>query len=122
MFSLTQLELDKALLLASCRIGAFLGCLATDTILGSSKAKRDMAEKEIILFSGVITALERYEVGGSENCLTEDQAQQFIERLTIYTGFCIDDLQPEVGLATHFILTEAGGFLLQENSGKLKYA
>lgn len=120
-FSLTQLELDKALLLASCRIGKFLGCLATDTILGASKAKRDHDEKEITLFSGVIVALARYEVGGTENCLTEDQAQKFIERLTIYTEFCMDNLQPEVDQETNYILLEQGGILLQEDSGKLKY-
>lgn len=120
-FSLTQVELDKALFLASCRIGGFLGCLATDTIVGADKVKRDQDEKEITLFSGVIDALGRYEVDGTANCLTEDQAQKFIERLTIYTGFCIDDLQTDVDAETHFILTEDGGFLLQEDSGKLKY-
>ncbi len=119
MFELTQLELNKVLLLASCRLGQFLGCLANDTILGTSKEKRDKTEKEIALYMGVIDALKRYEVGGTENCLTDQRAQEFVERLTIYTEFCIDDLQADKSLDTFFILTEGGGKLLQEDSNGL---
>lgn len=119
-FNLSQTQLDIALVMASCRMGNIIGGIAEDTMLGTNKTAREAKEREFNLFLGVIDLLERFEVGGT-NCSSDDTAQLLLERLSIYTGICIDDIDVTISGATFFLLQENGGLLLQENEGNLIY-